>query len=62
MGTDALGRDLFTRVLYGGRISLFGGLIVVGISISIGAQVGEEGKLFGSVTSIDIARKLKEPL
>lgn len=31
-----------------------------GVAISIGAQVGEEGKLFGSVTSMDIARKLKE--
>lgn len=31
-----------------------------GVSVSIAAQVGEEGKLFGSVTSIDIARRLKE--
>jgi len=31
-----------------------------GVSVTISAQVGEEGKLFGSVTSIDIARKLKE--
>lgn len=31
-----------------------------GIEISIGAQVGEEGKLFGSVTSMDIAEKIKE--
>jgi len=31
-----------------------------GIEITIGAQVGEEGKLFGSVTSMDIAEKIKE--
>ncbi|MCU0845277.1 MAG: 50S ribosomal protein L9 [Spirochaetes bacterium] len=31
-----------------------------GLDIRIGAQVGEEEKLFGSVTSMDIARKLKE--
>lgn len=31
-----------------------------GLEISIGAQVGEEGKLFGSVTSMDIAEKIKE--
>ncbi|RPI97922.1 MAG: 50S ribosomal protein L9 [Spirochaetales bacterium] len=31
-----------------------------GLDIKIGAQVGEEEKLFGSVTSMDIARKLKE--
>lgn len=31
-----------------------------GMEITIGAQVGEEGKLFGSVTSMDIAEKIKE--
>jgi large subunit ribosomal protein L9 len=31
-----------------------------GLEIKIIAQVGEEGKLFGSVTSMDIAKKLKE--
>ena len=33
---------------------------LTGIELRIGAQVGEEEKLFGSVTSIDIARELKE--
>ena len=40
MGTDALGRDLLTRVLYGGRISLTVGLMVVTISLSVGVTVG----------------------
>jgi peptide/nickel transport system permease protein len=40
MGTDALGRDLLTRILYGGRISLTVGLMVVGITIVIGVTVG----------------------
>ena len=40
MGTDALGRDLFTRILYGGRVSLTVGLMVVIISILIGVPVG----------------------
>ncbi len=40
MGTDALGRDLLTRVLYGGRISLTVGLLVVAITLSIGVTVG----------------------
>jgi peptide/nickel transport system permease protein len=40
MGTDALGRDLMTRVLYGGRISLSVGLMVVTISLSVGVSVG----------------------
>jgi hypothetical protein len=33
---------------------------LTGVSVTIAAQVGEEGKLFGSVTSMDIAKKLKE--
>ena len=33
---------------------------ISGLELKIAAQVGEEGKLFGSVTSMDIARKLKE--
>ncbi len=40
MGTDALGRDLMTRVLYGGRISLTVGLLVVAISLAIGVPIG----------------------
>ena len=40
MGTDALGRDLFTRVLYGGRVSLTVGLLVVIISLTIGVPIG----------------------
>lgn len=40
MGTDALGRDLLTRVLYGGRISLTVGLMVVTISLTVGVSVG----------------------
>ncbi len=47
MGTDALGRDLFTRVLYGGRISLTGGLLVVAISLTIGVPVGALAGFYG---------------
>lgn len=40
MGTDLLGRDELTRVLYGGRISLGMGLAVGALSTTVGATVG----------------------
>ncbi len=39
-GTDELGRDLLTRVLYGARVSLAIGLISAGVSVMIGVVIG----------------------
>ncbi|MGD8791615.1 MAG: ABC transporter permease [Anaerolineae bacterium] len=39
-GTDGLGRDLFTRCLYGGRVSLMVGFLVVLITLAVGIPVG----------------------
>jgi peptide/nickel transport system permease protein len=40
LGTDQLGRDVLSRMIYGARISLLIGLVVVGLAASIGTFVG----------------------
>ncbi len=46
-GTDGLGRDMLTRVLYGGRISLLVGFMVVIITLLIGVPIGAIAGYFG---------------
>jgi peptide/nickel transport system permease protein len=46
-GTDELGRDIFTRILYGGRVSLTVGLVSTFLSITLGIVIGALSGYFG---------------
>jgi peptide/nickel transport system permease protein len=47
MGTDDLGRDLLTRLLYGGRVSLSIGVMAMSLAVLIGAVVGGLAGFYG---------------
>lgn len=56
MGTDALGRDVFSRILYGARVSLWVGFVSVGLASCIGVTLGLLAGYYGGLVDEAIMR------
>ena len=58
-GTDALGRDLFSRILYGARVSLSIGIIGVGLTLFLGILLGGFAGYLGGLVDSAVQRSIE---
>lgn len=56
MGTDQYSQDVFSRILYGARISLTVGLVAVGVSVTLGTFLGAVAGYWGGMLDTAIMR------
>jgi peptide/nickel transport system permease protein len=56
LGTDSLGRDTLSRIIYGGRVALLIGVVATGTAAFIGMTLGLIAGYFGSITYAIIMR------
>lgn len=59
LGSDRLGRDVLSRILYGGRISLSIGLLGVGVSFVLGVIIGGIAGYYGGKVDLVVQRLIE---
>ncbi|MDO8526509.1 MAG: ABC transporter permease [Deltaproteobacteria bacterium] len=59
LGTDDIGRDVLTRIIYGSRVSLTVGFVAVGIYVLIGIFLGALAGFYGGVVDMVISRMIE---
>ena len=58
LGTDDLGRDIFSRLIYGAPATVYASLLAVGVAVAIGLPVGLIAGFFGGWTDDIISRMI----
>jgi peptide/nickel transport system permease protein len=59
LGTDGFGRDQLSRLLYGGQVSLFAGLVAAALSVIVGLLLGSIAGMYGGLID-DLAMRFAE--